>query len=85
MVNLKQHLDSNSYIQSNLNRLDFSLVEPAFLKKQNEELVGGRYCRINGKIAAQLQIKNIETSDIYAFYQTKSPDLFLNIIQIKLF
>jgi len=75
--------DSIHYIQSHLNRLDFSLAEPAFLEGQNWKLVGGRYCSINGKIAAQLQIKNIETSDIYTFYQAKLPDPFLNIIQDK--
>lgn len=75
--------DSIDDIQSHLNRLDFSLVESTLLAGNNWEFVGGRYCSINGKIAAQLKIKNIETSDIYTFYQAKLPEPFLNVIQNK--
>ena len=70
-------------IQGHLNRLGFSLIESAFLDGKNWELVGGRYCSISGKIAAQLQIKNIDTAKIYTFYQAKLPDKFFNIIQDK--
>ena len=70
-------------IQSHLNRLGFSLIESAFLIGDNWELVGGRYCSISGKIAAQLQIKNLDTSKIYTFYQAKLPDQFFNLIQDK--
>ena len=70
-------------IQLHLNRLGFSLIESAFLIGDNWELVGGRYCSISGKIAAQLQIKNLDTSKIYTFYQAKLPDQFFNLIQDK--
>lgn len=70
-------------IQSHLNRLGFSLIESAKLAGENWELVGGRYCSISGKIAAQLQIKNLDTSKIYTFYQAKLPEQFFNLIQEK--
>jgi len=70
-------------IQSHLNRLGFSLIESAFLTGDDWEFVGGRYCSISGKIAAQLQIKNLDTSKIYTYYQAKLPDQFFNLIQDK--
>ncbi|MCP4320628.1 MAG: hypothetical protein GY951_08265 [Psychromonas sp.] len=70
-------------IQSHLNRLGFSLIESAQLAGESWQLVGGRYCSISGKIAAQLKIKNLNTLKTYTFYQAKLPEKFFNIIQDK--
>jgi len=60
-----------SGVQDRLNRLGFSLVSSSKLKSGNWQLVGGRYCNINGKLAAQMQLTHPETKATYTFYQAK--------------
>ena len=60
-----------SEVQGRLNRLGFSLVSSKKLDPKKWQLIGGRYCNINGKIAAQMQIAHPETKAVYTFYQAK--------------
>ncbi|MBE1273712.1 hypothetical protein [Enterovibrio baiacu] len=46
---------------------------PSQLPVEKWVLLGGRYCSIDGKIAAQLHVKDLETDRVYTFYQAKLP------------
>ncbi len=70
-------------VQGRLNRLGFQLVSSSKLEKGKWQLIGGRYCNINGKIAAQMKIRNSESKAIYTFYQAKVPNEFINQLNDK--
>lgn len=57
-----------------LNRLDFSLIASQQLPAKDWQLLGARYCSIEGKIAAQISVKNRETNQVYTLYQAQKPD-----------
>jgi len=62
-----------------LEDLSFSLIKSSRLDKKSWSLIGGRYCSINGTLAAQLKVKNNESNKIYTFYQAALPkDLSLD-------
>lgn len=65
-------------VQGRLNRLGFQLVASNKLEKGKWQLIGGRYCNINGKIAAQMQLRHAESKAIYTYYQAKVPRDFIN-------
>ncbi|MFD2178262.1 hypothetical protein [Veronia pacifica] len=65
--------ESLSEISLHLNRLDFSLINTTFFENDKWRLIGGRYCSIGGKIAAQLKVFNITEQKTYTFYQAKIP------------
>ncbi|MEE1674899.1 hypothetical protein SNR37_000219 [Agarivorans aestuarii] len=70
-------------IQKHLNRLDFKLIQSQRLDKEKWELIGGRYCSIDGRIAAQLKVRNRQSLQIHTFYQAKLPEEWLNITKKK--
>jgi len=41
-----------------MDKLDFTIKEPAFIKAENYALLGSRYCSIQGHIAAQMKLAN---------------------------
>tara|TARA_R110002049_G_scaffold124479_1_gene279942 strand:- start:26598 stop:27203 length:606 start_codon:yes stop_codon:yes gene_type:complete len=51
------------------NELDFSLSQSQFVINNNLQLVGGRYCSIQGETAAQLRMKDALTGNIQIVYQ----------------
>ena len=73
--------ESIDVVQTHLNRLGFSLIDSEYFSADQWQLVGGRYCSIGGKIAAQLKIKNLETLKIYTFYQAMLPDQIFNTVR----
>lgn len=58
-------------VQGHLSKLGFKLVNSTKIQRDNLQLIGGRYCNINGKIAAQMQLRHNKTQAIYTFYQAK--------------
>ncbi|NOZ54213.1 MAG: hypothetical protein GXP08_13970 [Gammaproteobacteria bacterium] len=78
-MNHNKHLDVefpyNNYeaLRVAMNRLDFTLEPPVALL-QNFILIGGRYCSIQGKLAAQLKVKNRNTDGISTLYVTALTD-----------
>ena len=56
-------------VRNYLNKLNFPLIASNTLAKPNWQLLGGRYCSINGKIAAQLKLKNLSDNNVYTLYQ----------------
>lgn len=72
--NMPIEVASNSLddIRNYLDKLSFPIISPSALGKPNWEFLGGRYCSINGKLAAQLKIKNTQDNNIYTLYQAAS-------------
>lgn len=60
-------------INEALDRLDFKVVESPKLAA-NFQLVGARYCSVQGKIAAQLKLFNKQDQTYYTLYQFKAID-----------
>lgn len=81
-------------VQGHLNKLGFTLVNSHKIEKGNLQLLGGRYCNINGKIAAQMQLKHNKTNTTYTFYQAKlasdvienfkTHEVIINGVKVKL-
>ena len=61
-------------INGYLSQLDFSLVKSDILNPREWELLGGRYCSIDGQLAAQLKVKNKDTQKVYTYYQALVPE-----------
>jgi len=59
-------------IRKYLNRLSFPIISPTSLTMPNWQFLGGRYCSIDGKLAAQLKIKNLADNNIYTLYQAST-------------
>lgn len=58
-----------------MTKLDFKLVDPERLKSKGFEIMGGRYCSLDGHIAAQVRLKN-SAGEIFTLYQTSSHETF---------
>ena len=56
-----------------MDRLDFKLAPIKDLPGKFS-LLGGRYCSIQGKLAAQLKVKDIVSGNIATLYVTTSTD-----------
>ncbi len=63
-------------VKTYLSELDFNLIKSDKSKQSGWELLGGRYCSIQGKLAAQLRVKQDSSSDYQTFYQAIIPDGF---------
>lgn len=50
-------------------KLDFSLSHSQYVADKGLQLIGGRYCSIQGDAAAQLRMKDTQTGDIQIIYQ----------------
>ena len=61
------HSADLSEIQAGLPRLGFTLVASNQLK--GWKVLGGRYCSIQGRVAAQLKVQNQETGAVHTLYQ----------------
>lgn len=56
-------------IQKTLKHLDFTLVASQNFDSDQWTLIGGRYCSIQGKTAAQLKLQNTKDASFYTLYQ----------------
>jgi anti-sigma factor RsiW len=56
-------------VQNALNRLDFPLRPPASIGA-GYELLGGRYCSIQGELAAQLKVRDQATGELRTLFAT---------------
>ncbi len=50
-------------------KLDFTLVNPQLLQDSNWQLLGGRYCSIQQRLAAHMKLFNRKSQQIYSLYQ----------------
>lgn len=60
-------------LRRHMHKLDFALVESRRLQERGLTLVGGRYCSIQGRLAAQLSLQTA-TGDPVTLYQTALVD-----------
>lgn len=54
----------------NLSHLSFSLIKSARMESKQWKLLGGRYCTIQGQLAAQLKLLNKQNQKIVTLYQS---------------
>ena len=67
-------------LQAKLDKLDFSILPADQFISQNYNLIGGRYCSIQGNLAAQVKLRNINSKKIETLYIT---DLSKGLEKIK--
>lgn len=70
-------------ISSYLSQLGFSIIRSKQLPEGQWEMLGGRYCSLNGKLAAQLKMRNQEDDQIYTLYQAPLPQHMANMNKIE--
>ncbi len=61
-------------VKEHLSKLDFNLIESDKAEQGHWDLLGGRYCSIQGKLAAQLRVKQNNSNGYHTFYQAIIPD-----------
>ncbi len=82
-------------IQSFLSKVDFTIIQSEYLPAETWEIVGGRYCSIQGRLAVQMRVKNIMTGKTQTLYQVPYPrdlensktipmDTYVNGVQVKI-
>ena len=65
-------------------KLDFSLTSSSFVANNNLQLLGGRYCSIQGETAAQLQMKDEKTGSTHIVYQAPyDKDMFAELPHLQ--
>ncbi len=60
-------------VQSFLSKLDFTLIHSERLPLEQWDLLGGRYCSIQGRLAVQMKIRNKADGKLKTFYQVPYP------------
>lgn len=64
--------------------LDFLPMESSLLTGSGKNLIGGRYCSIQGVNAAQLRLKDSKTGQVHSLYQTiYDKDVFKGLPQLN--
>lgn len=58
-----------------MGELDFPLILPEKFK-HNVDLVGARYCTLNGKLAAHVKLKDTDTEDDISLFMTRTNSEF---------
>ena len=61
--------DSLNDVRVYFKKLDFSLTNSRYVASNNLQLLGGRYCSIQGETAAQLQMRDESTGATQIVYQ----------------
>lgn len=70
-LEVEYQTDSFEVLSQYMNKLDFSLQVPSDKAFKNFTLVGGRYCSIQGQLAAQIKLAD-NSGQVYTLYQTRS-------------
>ncbi len=73
---MDSEIKTHSYpeMKSYLSKLDFNLIASKRLPSEEWELMGGRYCSLQGRLAAQIKIRNKKNNKIYTLYQLAIPE-----------
>ena len=75
---------SLSDVRAYFSKLDFSLSRSQFVANNNLQLIGGRYCSIQGETAAQLRMQDKATGDIQIVYQAPyNKELFRELPKLQ--
>lgn len=75
--------DSYQVLAQQMDKLDFTLRAPDAAFKEGLTLIGGRYCSIQGELAAQIKMED-EAGQVYTIYQTRSNEALQSIGQNRL-
>lgn len=59
--------DNYTQLAGLMSKLEFELKEPALIPVKGYQLIGARYCSIQGQIAAQLKLENLQGEKITLF------------------
>lgn len=70
-LEVEYQTDSYEVLSRYMDKLDFSLQVPSDKTFSNFTLVGGRYCSIQGQLAAQVKLTD-PAGKVYTLYQTRS-------------
>lgn len=71
-------------IRSYFKKLDFLPVNSRLISDAGFELIGGRYCSLQGVVAAQLKIKKPNSNVVQTLYQTEyRKDIFENMPSLE--
>lgn len=75
--NLTADFEISSYglLTQAMDKLDFSLVEPARAGEERLRLVGARYCSIRGQLAAQLRLETLAGEPVTLYQTAMTRDL----------
>ena len=75
---LAMEISSSDYqeVATQLDQIDFSLTPPGGVFSRQFTLIGGRYCSIQTKRAAQLRVRENATGKMHTLYITQSTDDF---------
>ena len=66
------------------NKLDFALRDSSLIASGNMQLLGGRYCSIQGVTAAQLRMRDQETGELETLYEAPyNNDLFKELPNLQ--
>ncbi|MEH6577371.1 MAG: hypothetical protein V7731_09895 [Amphritea sp.] len=71
------------FLVNRLSKLEFALIRSARLSESKWQLLGGRYCMINGRLAVQIKIRHLEQDRIYTLYQASLPKGLSNLNSIE--
>ncbi len=81
---LEIETDSIEDIRVYFTKLDFFPVNSRLISENGLELIGGRYCSLQGITAAQLRVKKPGTDVVQTLYQTEyRKDVFKNMPQLE--
>ena len=79
-------IQSSSYQKTSafFSELSFLIKESSLLDEQRWQLMGGRYCSVNGVKAAQLRLRDKRDNSVQTFYQVNiKPGYFEGIPDIR--
>ena len=73
---MNPEITSGNYsdVSNFLKKLEFTLIQSEKFKPGVWKLIGGRYCSLSGRVAAQLKMEHVPSGEIYTFYQAPVPD-----------
>lgn len=66
--NVAYNTNDYAVLKQNLSLLPFPIKPSTFPENQNYRLIGGQYCSLGGKPAAQMKLCNPETNAIHTLY-----------------
>jgi hypothetical protein len=78
-------IQSSSYERNKafFSQLSFQVTKSSLIDNQRFQLLGGRYCSLNGLKAAQLRVRDTTDNSIQTLYQVEnSSDYFSNIPKV---
>ena len=71
-------------VRNYFSELDFTLIDSSVVAAEGLQLLGGRYCSIQGESAAQLRMLDKQTGDVQMVYQAPyNKELFASLPNIQ--